>query len=351
MQHLRQNPDVLAPELGNAGEVLPDLSQTAVPLRAVPAGNAARYLRAFAFAGIGTVLLIRTYLGVTGYPRLGTGGLHIAHVLWGGMLMVVAIGLATVLYGHTVRLAAALVGGVGFGLFLDEVGKFLTQNNNYFYRPAASIIYLAFALLVLLDRWLRSRAVPTQGQRRADAVDVALGGVVFGVTARQRADAIRSVGVPDCELDHAVVRLLAALPERDETATRPWHHLVDRLRETRDRLAQRRWPVRAAAGWIIAQPVLFLVFGAIIDGGHRREVGVTVPAVIVTMVMTALGIVGAIRLRRDRPAALRLFSLALTIDLLIGQVFKFTLNQFGAVPALVADLLLLSVVNAARRAE
>ena len=336
------------PVLGNAGEVRTDLGEAAVPLRAVRAGNAARYLRAFVLSGIGTVLLIRAYLGATGYPRLGTGGLHIAHVLWGGVLMVVAIGLATVLYGHTVRLAAAIVGGVGFGLFLDEVGKFLTVDNNYFYRPAASIIYLVFVLLVVLDRWLWSPAPPSPLRRRADAVDVALGGVVFGVTARQRAHAIRSVGAPESELDRAVVQLLAALPEREETAVRPWYHLVDRVREARDRIARRRWPVRAAAGWIIAQPLLFLVVGAIIDGGHHREGGAAVAAVLTTVVTTVLGIVGAIRLRRDRAAALRLFGLALTIDLLVGQVFKFTLDQFGAVPALVVNLLLLSMVNAAR---
>lgn len=332
----------------NACEVRTDLMTAAVQLRTVRAVNATRYLRAFMFAGIGTVVLTRTYLGMTGYPRLGEGGLHIAHVLWGGLLMVVALGVATVLYGHAVRLAAAVVGGVGFGLFLDEVGKFLTVDNNYFYPPAASVIYLVFMLLVLLDRRLSSPAEPSRRQRRADAVDVALGGVVYGVTARQRAEAIRSVGTPDNELDRAVVGLLEALPEREETVARPWHDLVDRARETRDRLAQRRWPVRVVTGWIIAQPLLFLLFGAIIDGGRHREDFAAVAAVLATLATTALGIVGAIRLRDDRAAALRLFGLALTIDLLIGQVFKFTLNQFGAVPALVADLLLLSVVNAAR---
>ncbi|WP_157546712.1 hypothetical protein [Hamadaea tsunoensis] len=327
-----------------------DLSRAAAPWRAARAGNAARYLRAFVLAGIGTVLLIRAYLGMTGYPRLGVGGLHVAHVLWGGLLMGAAIGAATILYGRPARFAAAVVGGVGFGLFLDEVGKFLTQNNDYFYRPAASIIYLVFALLLLLGRRLRNRTAPTRSQRRADALDMALGGIVFGVTAHQRADAIRSIGVPENELDRAVLHLLEALPPGEETAGRPWRRVADWARTTRDRLARRRWPIRAAAGWIIAQPVLFLVIGAIVDGGRRRETGPAIVAVLVAVVMTALGIAGSIRLRRDRAAALRWFGIALSIDLIVGQVFKFTLSQFGAVPALAADLLLLSIVNAAQAA-
>ncbi len=39
-------------------------------------------------------------------PELGGHGLHIAHLLWGGF-------------------------------FIDELGKFITQDNDYFFKPAA----------------------------------------------------------------------------------------------------------------------------------------------------------------------------------------------------------------------
>jgi len=45
---------------------------------------------------------------------------------------------------------SALLAGVGVGLFIDEVGKFITQSNNYFYPAAAPIIYAFFLLTVLL---------------------------------------------------------------------------------------------------------------------------------------------------------------------------------------------------------
>lgn len=71
----------------------------------------------------------------------------------GGLLMLLAIYLLLSYIGPVVRPAAALVGGVGFGLFIDEVGKFITSDNNYFYQPTAAIVCVVFVLIVLGSRF------------------------------------------------------------------------------------------------------------------------------------------------------------------------------------------------------
>ena len=45
------------------------------------------------------------------------------------------------------------MGGLGFGLFIDKLAKFITSDNNYFFRPAIALIYAIFVLLLL---WWRS---------------------------------------------------------------------------------------------------------------------------------------------------------------------------------------------------
>ena len=47
-------------------------------------------------------------------------------------------------------MVVAILSGVGIGLFVDEIGKFLTQNSDYFYPPAAPIIYVFFLIGVLI---------------------------------------------------------------------------------------------------------------------------------------------------------------------------------------------------------
>ena len=48
-------------------------------------------LDTFLVSAVATLLIIRIFLEATGYPQLGGNGLHIAHVLWGGLGMLVAM--------------------------------------------------------------------------------------------------------------------------------------------------------------------------------------------------------------------------------------------------------------------
>ena len=108
-------------------------------------------LVALAFSVIGT----RTLLELTGYPQVGTSTLHIAHAIWGGLLLYVAALLPLILANRWALYLSAGLNGLGAGLFIDEVGKFITRDVDYFYPPAAPLVYSFFLLSVLLYQYVR----------------------------------------------------------------------------------------------------------------------------------------------------------------------------------------------------
>ena len=75
---------------------------------------------------------------------------------------------------------------MGLGLFIDEVGKFVTRRNDYFYRPAAAIIYLVFAALLVSASRLRRRRAVEDRHRLATAAQLASAGLTSGLTGQQR---------------------------------------------------------------------------------------------------------------------------------------------------------------------
>jgi len=125
--------------------------------------NAEQYVLLSLVSFAASVLLTRLFLELTGYPQIGNSELHIAHVLWGGLLLFIAALVPLIFANRWAYTLGALLSGVGVGLFIDEVGKFITQSNDYFYPAAAPIIYAFFLLTVFV--YLQVRRPPTRDPR------------------------------------------------------------------------------------------------------------------------------------------------------------------------------------------
>ncbi len=119
-------------------------------LKPVQRKGAGRYLQLNLLSFAASVSLTRILLELTGYPQLGNETLHIAHVLYGGILLYISSLLPLIYANRRAYTWSSVLSGLGVGLFIDEVGKFITQNNDYFFPAAAPIIYAFFLTSVLV---------------------------------------------------------------------------------------------------------------------------------------------------------------------------------------------------------
>jgi hypothetical protein len=318
----------------------------------------------FLVSAVTTILVIRTQLWLTNYPQLGGHGLHIAHLLWGGMFMAIAIGILVTFLGRAPRRTAAIVGGVGFGFFVDELGKFITADNDYFFKPAAALIYLIFVGLFLFTRAMQRQPGLTSAERLANAIEL-VGEAArrrFDARDRQRALVLLDGADPGDPLVASIRRIVDGL---DAPAPRPSSRVVrwaDDLRASCLRLVQRGW-FGAAVGWIFAawavlsalavfELVLPLGFhlGGAMPGYRSDAVGdlsvVNVASLVSSLVSVALVALGVQRLRtRDRLDAYRALERAVLVSVFVTRVFAFVDSQFAAVFGLAVDLLLLIIVR------
>jgi hypothetical protein len=143
------------------------------------------------------------------------------------------------------------------------------------------------------------------------------------------------------------------VPRREPPPVRFWQRWAARGRRVVAWLTARRWLIWPVVVYLVVEPVVTVV-AVLVDGvtgelDQQREWGAVLGTSVAALITAVLSVRAALRLRRDPADAFRLFKLALLVDLLFGQIFSFTVNQFGALTALAVDLFLLGVVTAEHR--
>lgn len=327
----------------------------------VPRAWAGTNLGSAVAAAVITILATRAYLLLTGYPTIGGDTFHIAHSVWGGLLLILGLTLTLAAANPWVPWAASLLGGVGAGLFLDEVGKFITADNDYFFPLAAPIAYALIASGAVLTWWLGRSTRQTPRAHLYAAREISGAGLDGPLTARRRLmvlrhlDAARELGD---ERDHAIADALQELLEatrigEDECApsraarargwVRHWERRlfpVNRLR----RLTRAGLAFVALLGAIAGPMVLGVAlwnrnadrpfsFGNGVLDGHPGN-GTWIAACISTVVGGVAGVFAwrASRNLRDQSIepllALRAGSTALLILLIGSNMLTAYFNQF-----------------------
>lgn len=309
--------------------------------RPVRRSDASALFESFLIAAVASFLAIRFLLEITGYPQLGGNGLHIAHMLWGGLLMLVALMLLLAYLDRWIHGMAAVIGGFGFGAFIDEIGKFLTADNNYFFRPAVALIYIVFVLLYLLGRVLagRQRLSPTEAV--ANAMDELEGTLGRAIEPEDRARIERLLDAADgrTQLVRELGRYLDGLPSTADIES-PREQVQRRLAAGYRHLVDNDWFERAVVLVVIGYAIgaIVSIFTVVVATGQRETEIVAVAQPVSSVAGALLVLRGVVSLPRSRVAAYVWFTRGLLVWMLISQVFVFYSSQLAGLLGLAIDL-------------
>jgi hypothetical protein len=250
-----------------------------------------------------------------------------------------------------VRIIAAVAGGAGFGIFIDELGKFITSDNNYFFQPAMPLIYVIFVLIYLGYLAVLDRLRPSPEAALPQAIDLIEGGVIDGLS---HADWVRARNLLlRSDIDHPLTPLL--LTALDD---------IEERRDVRQSIASRALDtLQRDYRWLIRQQWFFLAvlvvatvhtLGSVVDVAVRaatleHELSLSSADAIraaAQLISAAMIVVGLIRWKASsRLTAYRWFKRGILVSLLAVQVMSFYVAQVAAVWGLLTDLLLLGSLN------
>jgi hypothetical protein len=309
-----------------------------------------------------SISLTRLFLELTGYPQIRGGEFHIAHILWGGLFLFVAALLMLIFANRWVYTVGAVLAGIGMGLFIDEVGKFITVAMDYHYPLAAPIVYAFFLLTVLV--YLRVRQPPYRSARAElfrslDAMEEIL---EHDLDPREREELRERLNYVAAQTDSPELTLLAndllafldsevlELSEQRSTMVEKW---LERWRGFEARwLNQRRFKAGLAGGLLAlgivalsnmlrALPIggyptsLERVMTRLIAGGELSSEGGLNWFLIRVGLETTVGLMliisaGLLIANRD-PAAVFFAYWSLLISLTVVDMLVFYFDQFSAI--------------------
>lgn len=330
--------------------------------------RAGEQLELFLVSAVSSVLLVRFYLHITNYPQIGGDGLHIAHMLWGGLLMLVSLVLLFAFIGYRSQRLAALIGGIGFGVFIDELGKFITRDNDYFFQPAVALIYAVFMVLFILFRFLTRRLELTSKEYMLNALD-RLEDVVlddFDESEKKRVDEL----LRNVDSDNAFAKQLKQIvgtarvrPVQKQrftfvTTTRRW------IDENYLRLLKKRYSSRLVKLFFIAEAILFLTSISLVIASSIYEVitdrdviipeglfGVAIAEAVSASIAAVFVLAGVYKFSRSRLEAYELFQQATIVQIFLTSFFMFYRDEFNALPAFLFNVIVLIALRAILAAE
>lgn len=314
----------------------------------------------FFLSSIAAILGIRCFLFLSGYPQLGGGGIHIAHMLWGGVFLLFSVlGLMAYL-NDELKPFWAFLGGIGFGTFIDELGKFITSDNNYFYQPTFAIIYIVFICLYVLFKTVEKNSKFSKDEYLINSLDKLKEVIINDLDREEQEEALMYLRKSDTR--SPLVAFLKKTFEDIESIPEEKVGLYTQMKHKLSAfylfLVKKRWFLQLIivffvlrAGWYVLEGA-FVVFAIVVTFMSENSYAILQPRgifsiidVFAVVIQAVFVVLGVFAIRKNRIQAYVYFKNAVIISIIVIQIFNFYRNPVEAFFFTIGDLLLISVLN------
>lgn len=314
----------------------------------------------FLVASVVAILSIRTFLYFFSYPIIGRGQLHVAHMLWGGLLMFMAIAILLSFSTKSTERVAAIVGGLGFGTFIDEIGKFLTIDNNYFFKPSTAIIYAILMLIFVYMKVLAKHRKYSEPEYMVNGMDFLKESVINDLDVDEKAKAVNYFTkakhiMPFSKVFLKAINDLEAMPKPSPTV---YANIRTSLKKLYFVLVSKKWFILAIQVFFIFQLFLTLYHIGILLLGfavYMFPAAITVRMVdksifdsvqlLGSVAAGSFAVIGVLKMRKSRLHAYFSFKKYTLINLLVVQVLYFYENSLMAISFFVLNFFIYAALN------
>jgi hypothetical protein len=269
-------------------------------------------------------------------------------------MMAIAIIFSISFLAPNNRTFIAFIGGCGFGWFIDELGKFITRDVNYFFQPTIGLIYFVFIAMYLVFRGIERRELSAD-EAVLNGLEALKAAAIGELSEPRRAAAVSllqqsSADDPFARQVHALLADETGLPVPNPTRVEQWGRSV---RAWYLRLTQKRWFERAVVWWFVIVGSGQLVSAVLLSVDHDAIRGFEEWAIVISSgVSGALIVVGVVELvRHHRLTAYRWFERGVLVQIFVTQVFEFAQEQLAGVFGLVFNVLIWVAIRSMIRAE
>jgi len=308
------------------------------------------YRENFLISAIVSVFLIRIYLRVAHYPQLGSGDYHIAHILWGGFFMMCAIVFLLSFLGEKIAVTSSILGGIGFGAFIDELGKFITKDNNYFFQPTIALIYIVFVLLFLISRFIPKYREISEREYLVNALEMIKESAINDFDEEEALRA--SEYLRKCDPNNPIVKSLKQLLTQLEVEPLAPPGFFTRIRHS-----FKKWYYAVAqSGFVLNSVIVFLVVQTILTIAQIATLSLNHPMLsfsdwgqLYSSILAGVFVlIGLFALRFSRVEAYRFFRISVLVTIMLTQFFILMHLGWYDIFGLVLNVFALFVINYAR---